>query len=237
MSEIKKAATILLGRDHNDEFEILLLKRNKALAFAGGIWVFPGGKIEADELAQSPDELTAAKVAAVRETMEEASLKINPDDLYFYRHWTTPAIEPKRYATYFFFAGAAKDQNEVQIDDSEIKKHLWISPKKALTKFESGKLAMFPPTLMSLKLISDCQSVSEATELMKKEEPHFILPVLYPDGKTMICMYEGDAGYKNGKPETEGPRHRLIVNVYSGKNSFEFKDCEGIRPVNGSISA
>ena len=92
MTKIRKAATILLGRDFQGEFEILLLKRNKALAFAGGLWVFPGGKIETNEIEQSPDELTAAKVAAVRETMEESNLKINSDDLIFYRHWTTPPL-------------------------------------------------------------------------------------------------------------------------------------------------
>ena len=178
--------------------------------------------------------MTAAKVAAVRETMEESNLKINSDDLIFYRHWTTPAIEPRRFATYFFFAAAPIEDSDVQIDDSAIKKHLWISPKKALTKFEAGELAMLPPTLMSLKLISTCQTVNEAIDLMKKEEPLFILPVLQQEGKNMICMYEGDAGYNNGIANTEGPRHRLIINIFNGKYSFEFKDCEGIRPVNGS---
>ena len=57
---IKPAATILLGRDHNGSLEVLLLKRNKALAFAGGLWVFPGGKIEADEIRKSDNELAAA---------------------------------------------------------------------------------------------------------------------------------------------------------------------------------
>jgi len=233
MVEIKLAATILLGRDKGNEFEILLLKRNKALKFAGGLWVFPGGKIEPSEIEESEDELEAAKIAAVRETMEEADLKINLDDLIFYRHWTTPAIEPRRFATYFFFAPTPSN-HEVKIDDSEIKEHLWMTPKKALEKFEEGKLAMLPPTLMSLKLVSDCKTVSEAKELMVKEEPLFILPVLQAEGRNMICMYKGDAGYNNGISKTEGPRHRLTIDIFNGKYLFEFKDCDGIRPINGS---
>ena len=50
MKPVKPAATIMLARDTEDGIEVLLLKRNKALKFAAGLWVFPGGKIEPDEI-------------------------------------------------------------------------------------------------------------------------------------------------------------------------------------------
>lgn len=232
---IRTAATILLGRDHNDELEVLLLKRNKALAFAGGLWVFPGGKIEPTEIEQNPDELSAAKVAAVRETMEETNLEIDKEQIIFFRHWTTPVIEPRRYATYFFFAGVPATNADVKIDDSEIKEHLWITPQKAIDKLKAGKLAMLPPTLMSLQLIKKCKTVADAKKLLQQEEPIFVLPVLQSEGGKMICMYQGDAGYDSGNPKTEGPRHRLTIDMTKGNFAFEYENCEEFLPINGGM--
>ena len=74
---VKPAATIMLARDTKEGIEVLLLKRNKALKFAAGLWVFPGGKIEPDEIERSKDDIGAAKLAAVRETKEEADIAID----------------------------------------------------------------------------------------------------------------------------------------------------------------
>ena len=62
--------------------ELLMMVRSRAMAFAGGAAVFPGGRVdEADRaLARTlatPDEDEAAhRIAAVRETLEEAGLAI-----------------------------------------------------------------------------------------------------------------------------------------------------------------
>lgn len=225
----------MLARNRNDELEILLLKRNKALAFAGGLWVFPGGKIEANEIAQSENELAAAKRAAIRETKEEANVEISDDGLIFFRHWTTPILEPRRFATYFFFGEVSHAASDVTVDDSEIKQHLWVNPQAALHMVKNGRLAMMPPTLMSLQLIRKCQSVVEAKQKLMQEKPIFILPVLEAEGSKMICMYKGDAGYISGKSNTDGPRHRLILDLAKGDFIFEFEGCQEVLPVNGGM--
>ena len=236
MSKVKLAATIMLGRDKDGALEILLLKRNKALAFAGGLWVFPGGKIEPAEVAQSKDELAAAKLAAIREIKEEANLDLETEQLLFFRHWTTPVIEPRRYATYFFFGAADFSASEVTIDDSEIKAHQWLSPQAALDELAKGNLAMMPPTIMSLQLIRKCSTVKAASALIAQENAIFILPVLQMVKGKMVCMYKGDAGYATGNGAELGARHRLTLDMTNGANYFEFKDCEaGIEPVNGGM--
>ena len=40
--EIRLAATVLIVRQGADELDVLLLRRNAQLAFAGGALVFPG---------------------------------------------------------------------------------------------------------------------------------------------------------------------------------------------------
>lgn len=235
MKIVRSAATIMLARDTQEGVEVLLLKRNKALKFAAGLWVFPGGKIEPDEIKQSKDDIAAAKLAAVRETKEEADIDIDINNLLLFSHWTTPAIEPRRYATWFFFADVSGRDLTVQIDDSEIKNHSWVNPQKALDKVRTGGLAMMPPTYISLQRIRKCKTVAEASLLLNQIDPIYILPVLRMKEGKMVCMYEGDAGYESGDADMVGPRHRLIANMLNGDFTFEYCDCDHIVPVNAGM--
>lgn len=228
---IKPAATIMLGRDNNGVFEVLLLKRNKVLAFAGGLWVFPGGKIEADEIAQTNTDLEAAKLAATRETIEEANIFIEKEKLIFIRHWTTPAVEPRRFATWFFFAGITTEKSTVTIDDSEIKKHLWINPQTALDKMVSSELAMLPPTFLNLQLIRKCNSVAEAEQKLKNIEPVFVLPVVSIANNNYTILYKGDAGYETANAKAEGARHRLVMQPSKRSIVFEYSGCDDVTPI------
>lgn len=76
------AATVVVMRDRaGAPPELLMVERAKAMVFAGGAMVFPGGRIDpadralAATMAGDPDE-TAARLAAIRETVEEAGLPI-----------------------------------------------------------------------------------------------------------------------------------------------------------------
>ncbi len=79
----KPAATLVLFRDRADGApEILMVERSTAMAFAGGAIVFPGGRVDEDDhllasrqSAIEPD-CAAARVAAIRETIEESGVPI-----------------------------------------------------------------------------------------------------------------------------------------------------------------
>ena len=85
MSDIEPvpAATVVLVREtqQQTDIEVLLLRRNSQLVFHGGHWVFPGGRIDAEDFALSGGDLEypAARKAAVRETKEEAGIDIDED--------------------------------------------------------------------------------------------------------------------------------------------------------------
>jgi 8-oxo-dGTP pyrophosphatase MutT (NUDIX family) len=74
------AATIILVRDGQPGLEVLVLRKASGKHFAGGAWVFPGGKAEDTDLAfagQSDamaDDFAGLKVAAVREMFEECRI-------------------------------------------------------------------------------------------------------------------------------------------------------------------
>jgi 8-oxo-dGTP pyrophosphatase MutT (NUDIX family) len=76
------AATLVLFRESaGGPPEILMVERAKAMVFAGGALVFPGGRIDpgdhalALELGGNPAD-TAGRIAAIRETLEEVGLPI-----------------------------------------------------------------------------------------------------------------------------------------------------------------
>jgi 8-oxo-dGTP pyrophosphatase MutT (NUDIX family) len=77
------AATLIILRDRSGAPpDLLTVVRANAMAFAGGATVFPGGRIDPSDraLAQTmaggdPDD-RAARIAAIRETLEEAGLAI-----------------------------------------------------------------------------------------------------------------------------------------------------------------
>ena len=76
------AATLVIVRDSPAAGpELLMVERAKAMAFAGGALVFPGGRVDPGDHALAavlgaPDDDTAARIAAIRETIEEAGLPI-----------------------------------------------------------------------------------------------------------------------------------------------------------------
>ncbi len=80
-SQAIPAATLIVMRDHGDRPpDLLMVERAAKLAFAGGAMVFPGGRIDTgDEAAAVPYDNVphaAARIAAIRETIEESSIAI-----------------------------------------------------------------------------------------------------------------------------------------------------------------
>jgi len=82
LAEPIPAATLVLFREVADGApELLMVERGRALAFAGGALVFPGGRIDAADAALAlelaPDDaLGPARVAALRELIEETGIAL-----------------------------------------------------------------------------------------------------------------------------------------------------------------
>lgn len=77
------AATLVVFRDRaHAPPDILIVERAKAMAFAGGMLAFPGGRIDpgdhalAAQLGGGDDEHLPARIAAIRETIEETGLPV-----------------------------------------------------------------------------------------------------------------------------------------------------------------
>ena len=81
----RPAATILLLRDHDDGYQVLMTRRSLAASFAPGAFVFPGGTLDAADGSARAHALSRARpgqtpehrrfaVAAIREAFEELGI-------------------------------------------------------------------------------------------------------------------------------------------------------------------
>jgi 8-oxo-dGTP pyrophosphatase MutT (NUDIX family) len=209
---IYPSATVVLVRDGAQGLEVLLVQRASAVKHMGGMWVFPGGKVDQADYTDGQDPHEAAVNAAIRETQEEAGLTVQPEQLVFLSHWTTPEGAKKRFATWFFLTILA-DGQEVEVDGGEISDHRWVNPAAALVEAadESHPLRLMPPTFVSIRDISGCVSCDEARVHMSARDPIFYEPRMAFVEEGICFLYAGDAGYEAVSLEVDGPRHRLYM--------------------------
>lgn len=205
------AATVVLLRDTADGIETLMLHRTSKVHF-GGMWVFPGGRIDdADHAGTDGDIERAARNAAARETEEETGLIVKPDEFAWFAHWTPPPSTPRRYTTWFFATGLDAD-DAVRVDGGEIQDHQWIHPEIMLERHAAGDVDLAPPTWITLHHIARYQPVASLLARLD-EQPHRIFETRLAkraDG-VRVAMWEGDAGYAASDANIAGDRHRLVL--------------------------
>lgn len=206
------AATAVLLRQAPGALQTLLLRRNRDLPVMGGVWVFPGGRVDPEDraAADNPDDrYEVARLAAVRETEEEAGLRVDPRSLVRLSHWTPPPDFDHQLATWFFLAPAPPEA--VRVDGREISEHLWLSPAEAIRRHtEAGGTWFLPPTFVTLHELQGFATVGDALAAAQRREPMFYdTRLATTSAGEGVALWEGDAGYESSDPDTPGPRHRL----------------------------
>jgi 8-oxo-dGTP pyrophosphatase MutT (NUDIX family) len=85
LAKPRQASTVLLVRDSDVGIQAFMLERNKAIKFASGALVFPGGKVDAADAdpallahlqgaAEMTSDARALRVGAIREVFEESGV-------------------------------------------------------------------------------------------------------------------------------------------------------------------
>lgn len=222
MSTLIPAATVIPLRDASQGaagLEVLMLRKNSEVAF-GGMWVFPGGRVD-DEDWEDPDgtdgvdELTAAARAAVREALEEADLLVDPTAMVAFSHWTPPVepvIDAKRFGTWFFVCRApVGEDGEVTVDGGEIHEHEWVDPATMLRRRDEGDIQLAPPTAVTLFELADHDTVDAVLAMAGARTPFRYFTRLAESTEGLVTLWSGDAGYESGDADAPGPRHRIVM--------------------------
>lgn len=148
--DLPVAGTVVILRDAADGFEVLLLRRPDRGSFAGA-WVFPGGKVEPGDRRPGATEIDDAECAGIRETKEEVGLVV--DSLRALSQWQPPREAPTRIRTWFFVAMSRGVEPSPSPD--EVAELAWVTPTEALARHARGEWTLFPPTWVTLHLLSD----------------------------------------------------------------------------------
>lgn len=216
------AATVVLLRDSESEVEVLMLRKSSKIQF-GGMWVFPGGRIDPGDYREDGDPNVAARYAAARETHEEAGIVTEPEDFVWFAHWTPPPDRQRRFSTWFF-AARAENESPVRVDGGEIEEFVWINPAAALSRHERGEIDLVPPTWMTLYYLSLRGSVDAILEHFRSQpRKTYETRIALQPGGVRVAMWHGDAGYEASDVNADGERHRLVMapNGFSFENSIE----------------
>jgi 8-oxo-dGTP pyrophosphatase MutT (NUDIX family) len=168
------------------------------MVFAGGALVFPGGRVDPGdyELAAryphlDPDD-AAARIAAVRETIEEAGiavgidadvdvlrdalaagtalgplldshgLTLDPDALVPFARWCPNFNETRTFDTRFYLARVAADHAEARVDETENVHLFWATAADVLARADAGEVKIIFPTRRNLERLAMLASFEAA---------------------------------------------------------------------------
>jgi 8-oxo-dGTP pyrophosphatase MutT (NUDIX family) len=188
----RQAASVILLRGGGNGLELLLVQRDPNARFMGGVWVFPGGAVDAHE--GEGDE--AHRAAAVRELAEEAAVEgIDPAGLVKFSRWITPAEVQIRFDTHFFLA-AAPDDAEPAVDGSECVDLGWFTPEGALEAHRRGEILLVFPTIKHLEQLAPFASADALLEFARGREVVPVQPRVVVSGETARVLLPGEPGYE-----------------------------------------
>ncbi len=187
----RQAATVILLRGGADALEVLLVRRTHAARFMAGVWVFPGGAVDAGEGLGD----AAHRRAAVRELEEEASVSgVDPAALVKFSRWVTPREVATRFDTHFFLATAPAGARPA-VDGAECIDWAWSTPADALAAGRSGERPMVFPTTKHLEQLGAFASADALLAHAAGREVLPVTPQVVFEGEVARVLLPGEPGY------------------------------------------
>lgn len=232
MSDPIPAASLIVLRERFDDLEVLMVERGAAMAFAAGALVFPGGRIDAGDRAIATaiggdvDDV-AARIAAIRETVEEAGLAVAADPalaphraallageppelllpaadldteaLVPFARWLPLGLHRVFDTRFYLVAG----DGEPSADGEENVRAAWLRPADVLAG--AGRLIF--PTRRILERLAQHASIAEAFADAARHPVRTISPWVEPRGGVPhLCIPEGLGYPVTAEPHAEAVR-------------------------------
>jgi 8-oxo-dGTP pyrophosphatase MutT (NUDIX family) len=187
----RQAATVILLRGGTDALEVLLVRRTPEAKFMGGVWVFPGGAVDADD----GDGDVAQRAAAIRELREEANVVLEDRDaLVRFSRWITPVEVKIRFDTHFFLAPLPPGQ-EPRVDGEECVDLGWFSPQAALDAHAAGGIVLVFPTIKHLEQLAPFACAEDLLAHARELVVEPVLPKVIVEGDSARVLLPGEPGY------------------------------------------
>lgn len=139
-SDMLRASTIMLIRETPNGMAVLLVKRHENIEFAGGAYVFPGGRHDVGDvelLTPNAEILDVAKLAAIREAFEETGYLFARDkkDILVGDNMNNHKDRHKIINDHKFFVDFMKSHNLVPALDLIVPVSIWVPPDFARKRY------------------------------------------------------------------------------------------------------
>jgi 8-oxo-dGTP pyrophosphatase MutT (NUDIX family) len=223
--------------------ELLMMERTGTMAFAAGALVFPGGRIDPEDREAaaslgSDDDHGAAKIAAIRETIEETGIAVGlsgPTDgmraaidagepfaallrsrnlsvdlhaLTPFARWCPNFRETRRFDTHFYLAEAPGDAPDPTVAPHEAVRAFWASAAAILAELDAGRAHAIFPTRRNLERLARFGSIDEARADAARFPVRKITPWVEQRGGGAFVCIPDDAGYPVTSEALETARRR-----------------------------
>jgi len=194
----RPAAGIVLlrrGGKHSERaLEVLMLKRTEEAGFMPGVWVFPGGAVDAADGEGEPGH----RACAMRELAEEASIELPAgEELVLFSRWVTPEVVSTRFDAWFFMA-LAPAHTPPKPDGVETVEAAWRRPAEALEAHAAGELQLAFPTIHQLRWLLPYRTSDEALAAYRGRSIDSVMPKIVEDrdgGRGWRPVLPGEPGY------------------------------------------
>ena len=118
-----------------------------------------------------------ADAAGLIDVVKAMDVRLDFSQTAYCAHWITPVAEPRRFDTRFFLAEVPAGCDGA-IDEREMSESVWLSPIRALRRFEQGTLPMVFPTVRTLHELARFGTIDAALEHYRAKTIEPVLPRL-----------------------------------------------------------
>jgi len=168
-----------------------VLKRTEEAKFMPGVWVFPGGSVDAADGEGEAGYRTCAR----RELEEEAGIGLPEDEeMLLFSRWITPEVVSRRFDAWFFLA-LAPAHTPPEPDGVETTEACWFEPRAALAAQKAGELTLAFPTINQLTSLLPYGTASGAIEAHRGRPVEPILPKVIGSPDQHRVVLPGDPDY------------------------------------------
>ncbi|MBB3346817.1 MULTISPECIES: NUDIX domain-containing protein [unclassified Sphingomonas] len=226
------AATLIVFRDRAGlPPELLLVERSPRLAFAPGATVFPGGRVDPGDVAlagalgpTAPAD-AAARIAAIRETIEETGVAIGVAEpaavdsiraalrdgaalrealdgsaldlgqLVPFARWRPRENHARVFDALFYLARLPTDALPARVDSTENVRLDWASARETLDAAARGDRTLIFPTRRNLERLAQFASYDEAMAHARATPVRRITPWIEPRDGVDYLCIPDDLGY------------------------------------------
>ncbi len=222
---VREAAALILVRDSSNGLQVCMLRRVATSSFAAGAFVFPGGAVdEADhELAissccfyqqQTDFKILACKVAALRETLEEAGiLAANANKAGVVNNTLRHQLHEGElsFETLLIERAASLDLDSVMFYDH------WITPEGAPKRFDTRFFLSKAPVNHDIvhdnkETDSSCWAAPEDILSLYEQGEVKLMPVTHVQLKRLSKFKSSDEVFDFAKTQQNIPVTEPIIN-------------------------